>query len=458
MGSFFDSGGSGLISSVVSGAFGLIGNRKTNKANLKATRETNQANMQIAQMNNEFNEREAAKNRQFQSDEASVDRDWQSNEAAINRSFQTSEREAQNQFALDQWNRENEYNTPAAQRARLEEAGINPYNMAIDTGSAGSISGTGTSGSGSMGSGSAASGSPTAPASQVQMLPAHFDYDFSSVANAINSYYQNQKTAAETVGIGQSNALVAQFGSDETLARIAGLLNGDWSQITPEYIDTMRQNGENMAMNKVDRSYKENAALDSTVQLQLSQALNTSLQADAQQIRNSYLDQEQQLQLNVMAADAFMKMTSGQLNQQTVKNRIQEQFKTMAETQGIKIANKTASRLADAYVSAMREEYQANENYFKSYKMGAGQAAVNDLQMSNIDRQMSKFQLRMAEMQKEMTEGSWKYRSSGYRNFTDFWRDYLGALLSGAGAGVGNSVFQNATRVKPKTGFGFIKK
>lgn len=33
----------------------------------------------------------------------------------------------QNQWNIDQWNRENAYNSPAEQRARFEQAGINPY-------------------------------------------------------------------------------------------------------------------------------------------------------------------------------------------------------------------------------------------------------------------------------------------------------------------------------------------
>lgn len=34
--------------------------------------------------------------------------------------------QSQNQFNYDQWNRENEYNTPSSQLARLKEAGLNP--------------------------------------------------------------------------------------------------------------------------------------------------------------------------------------------------------------------------------------------------------------------------------------------------------------------------------------------
>lgn len=374
----------GFLSSLVSGAFGLRGAKKTAKQNLQATREANEANMKIAQMNNEFNEREAAKNRQFQSDEALANREWQSNEAGVNRQFQTSEREAQNQFALEQWNRENEYNTPAAQRSRMEAAGINPYNMNIETGSASGISGTGTVGSGSMGSGSAASGSPTAPADNVRMIPETTTYDFSSIADAINSYFQNEKLAAETVFQKQDNDYNEQFGSDFWRSRIAANVDNDLSVLTNGYAGVMRQHGEDMAMNKIDRSYKENAALDSTIQLQLSQALNTSLQADAQEIRNKYLNEEQQLQLSVMASDAFMKMTSGQLNEQTVKNRIAEQVKTMVETEGLRISNKQAEQLSGAYVAAMREEYENNANYFKTYKMSAGRRAGYDYDLQRF--------------------------------------------------------------------------
>lgn len=57
------------------------------------------------------------------------DLEWQANQAQINRDFQTSEREAAQQFNLDMWNRNNEYNSPEAQRQRLEDAGINVASM-----------------------------------------------------------------------------------------------------------------------------------------------------------------------------------------------------------------------------------------------------------------------------------------------------------------------------------------
>ena len=44
----------------------------------------------------------------------------------------------QNQFNLNQWNATNAYNTPAAQRQRYEDAGINPY-LALSSMSNGNV-------------------------------------------------------------------------------------------------------------------------------------------------------------------------------------------------------------------------------------------------------------------------------------------------------------------------------
>lgn len=73
----------GAGANIVGGLFSSNSAAKAAKAQLQAVRETNQANAQLAQKQNDWN--------------------------------------------VEQWNRQNAYNTPAAQRARYEEAGINPY-------------------------------------------------------------------------------------------------------------------------------------------------------------------------------------------------------------------------------------------------------------------------------------------------------------------------------------------
>ena len=69
--------------SLLGGLTGLFGSSHSADKSLQATRETNKANRQLAEYQNEWN--------------------------------------------LAQWNRENAYNTPAAQFKRYQEAGINPY-------------------------------------------------------------------------------------------------------------------------------------------------------------------------------------------------------------------------------------------------------------------------------------------------------------------------------------------
>lgn len=77
------SSGISALGSLVGGLFGSSSSKSAAKAQLQAVRETNKANLDLAKYQNEWN--------------------------------------------VAQWNRQNAYNTPAAQRQRYEEAGINPY-------------------------------------------------------------------------------------------------------------------------------------------------------------------------------------------------------------------------------------------------------------------------------------------------------------------------------------------
>lgn len=116
MGKFFDSFGNSIISggsSLISGIFGtLMQNHNINKQ-IKAQREENKRmreyNLNLAKM--------------------------------------------QNQWNIDQWNRENEYNTPAAMMARLKSGGLNPDLMYQN----------GTSGLTSASSPSMTAGAPATP-------------------------------------------------------------------------------------------------------------------------------------------------------------------------------------------------------------------------------------------------------------------------------------------------------
>ena len=47
--------------------------------------------------------------------------------------------EQQNEWNLSMWNRQNEYNSPEAQRERLEDAGMNPFYSDVSPGTATSV-------------------------------------------------------------------------------------------------------------------------------------------------------------------------------------------------------------------------------------------------------------------------------------------------------------------------------
>lgn len=54
---------------------------------------------------------------------------WNAYQAQLNRDFQREERIAAQDFNLEMWNKQNEYNSPAAQVERLRAAGINPNSV-----------------------------------------------------------------------------------------------------------------------------------------------------------------------------------------------------------------------------------------------------------------------------------------------------------------------------------------
>lgn len=139
-----------------SGIANYVANRETNASNREIARETNEMNYKIHQEDNEFNSREAQ-----------IAREWDA---------------AQN---LAQWNRENEYNTPAAQKQRLLAAGINPAAVFGN----GSIS---EAGSFNTSSSPASAGSP--PAMQAPtMQAANFDWIGNGIHAATSAYFEAQR-------------------------------------------------------------------------------------------------------------------------------------------------------------------------------------------------------------------------------------------------------------------------
>lgn len=102
MGSFFPwDAAIGGVSSVIGSIFGSRDNKRTNATNRQIAKETNEANIRMNSENNAL-QRELA-NQKYAQD-------------------------------LAQWNRQNEYNSPLAQKQRLLDAGLNPALQNVSTG------------------------------------------------------------------------------------------------------------------------------------------------------------------------------------------------------------------------------------------------------------------------------------------------------------------------------------
>uniref|UniRef100_A0AAU8B1Q4 DNA pilot protein n=2 Tax=unclassified Microvirus TaxID=338099 RepID=A0AAU8B1Q4_9VIRU len=410
-------------SAFVSGISGLLGSGISGGMSKRAAKAYNKGQKEIAQMNNE----------------------WNAQQAAINREWQTSERDAQNQWTLEQWNRENEYNSPVAQRARLEEAGYNPYMNGLD----GNTAGTGVTSAGVSGV-----GNPTAE--MPNQVPSAFSMDFSSIGNAINSYYQNQLLANQAKGKDIENTFDFQFGSDFRKAQIASLIDGRFEFLNPSYRNLRDLYAPQQAITDLSKSRQELAGLRTQTQLTAAQAFLTGLQGKAQEIMNKYLPAQQQMQLYSYSANLFSQYAQGLLSLTTIKNRLAEYNESLARTRGLNISNEQSEKLSEYFIRAMKEEYQANAAYYRSYKSIAGAVAAARGNMDIYDSQLTRLQKNMQELFAKREDHSLMNRRAYFRA-QQIWRDFVGGIMSGAAAGTGVGVMTNFPRSSRKTvkGFGY---
>lgn len=304
-----------------SGLFGGVGTVISGAIGAKSTADTNKTNLKINQMNNDFNAREAQKARDFQ---------------------------------LDMWNRENEYNSASSQRKRLEEAGYNPYMSDAQAGSATGMSGT-----------SAASAAGAAP--QLPYTP-----DFQSVgvnlASALKMMSEKKQTDIENLNM--SDLLRSQIWQN--------LGATDWRNASPEAREYNLAQGRRAAELGM-ASLEENLSNQRwSNNLLVANITNSLLDADAKTILNKYLDQQQQAELNIKAANYEYLVMSGQLKRQEVNNLIAEEIETYARANGYKIQNKILRETSDDLIRATNNTNFYFGSYYHSRAFNAGADAFHD--------------------------------------------------------------------------------
>lgn len=297
----------GLLGSISGGLLDFGSSVIQNSQNRQNVQETNRMNYKINQMNNQFNERMAIQQR-----------NWQEN----------------------MWNKENAYNTASAQRQRLEEAGLNPYLM-MNGGSAGVAQSAGT--------GSAASSSGNAV-----MQPFHADY--SGIGSSIGNIFQYELMQSEKSQL-QGARQLADAKAMETLSNI------DWGKLTDETRNYLKSTGLARAQLGYAKEQQEVDNMAMTGLIMRAQRSGMLLDNETKGILNKYLDQQQQLDLNVKAADYYQRMSAGYLSYAEAKKALAEEALAAARTRGQNISNKVASRIAESQIAANIAANQSSSAY-----------------------------------------------------------------------------------------------
>lgn len=284
----------------------IIGPIASAVGNTVSTNKTNNTNMAINRMNNEFNAAEAEKSRQFQ---------------------------------LDMWNRTNEYNTASAQRSRLESAGLNPYLM-MNGGNAGTAQSSGS----------------TSPASAAPPL-AMQRQDFSGLTNSLSTALQISNQTKET------NASVQNLQGQKNLADAQAnriLSEIDWWKLDPEYKKWSQMTGLARAglQYQTDRQNLRN--MEWSNNLIKANHAGQMLDNQSKRILNTYLDEGQRLQLQVLAASYYDQMAAGHLKYQQAVSELSRRLLMDAQASGYRINNKIARSTSEKYIQALNAENQAS--------------------------------------------------------------------------------------------------
>lgn len=302
-------------------------------------------NKQLQQMSQEFNAAEAEKSR----------------------AWSTAEREASNLWSLEQWNRENAYNSPSAKRARMEEAGFNPYLGLDDSGEAASIT-----------SSSTPSSSPASSTPNQVSLPGYRD-DFMDIVSIMNSYYENQKTISETTGKDISNLYDLQFGSDMRKAQIASELNGNFEYLNDAYRNTRISEAPNMVVGDLGQRRAQWTAANIDNELHYAQAINTWLDSSAKKTLNKYLNAQEQASLFVKLSQGYNTLADTNLKKTDRDKRLKEIVLDSLDISSKRMDNRIKQETSDALVRSLNEENRYNALYYQGQKSFARALGTSDI-------------------------------------------------------------------------------
>lgn len=370
----------GFFGDLVSAGANLAMNSETNSTNRRIARETNEANIQMNDATNRSNSDIARMNNEMSYKIANEANAFNRETQQMTNEFNAAEAEKARQFQLDMWNetfeKQNEYNDPSAQVARLRAAGLNPTLM-MQGGSSGSVSSGGSTGSGAAASAGSNIGAVTPD------LTTSFNQ-----AGHVSPYYNTAPQIAQLGGaledanlifgmINQNkltNAQLEQMDKQNALMGAQALkLFGDtnWHKTTSTYRDFMTDPSTviGRAANELNLEDQQLFNMRAENRLVNAQQLNLNLMsAEKASYLNHYFDAAQQLDLALRASGVLEKMLAGEVSKAEVKKLTQDCVESEARTAGIKLNNKVQEGISDILLDAMKEQQEYYKNYYEDLK------------------------------------------------------------------------------------------
>lgn len=337
----------GIVGSAIGAGTSLIGGASS-------TAMQNKANKEIAQMNNAFNEKMFDKQIAYNKEmyQQQLGDQWKFYNDAKDNSWKLVEN--QQQFQTDMWNKTNEYNSPAAQRERLEAAGLNPY-MMMNGGSAGTaqtMSGT----SGAAPSGGAPSGQGVTPPTATP-----YSADYSGITaglgraiDVLSSMPDRKVKEAQADNLriegkyiaGKAMAQILQMKTEAKTkeARLA------LDKLIADFDNNLKVS--NMAVN--EQNIAESKA---RTQLAITENLFRQKELD-------FLPQAQKLQLAQGAADIALRYSQKKLTDEQARHEFQKLSETIARTA---LTNQQYwTERANTVNAQLENTHRLTENQFQS--------------------------------------------------------------------------------------------
>lgn len=304
-----------IIDDIINGIF--------NTAN---THNTNNSNMRIAQLNNKFNER-------------MLDKQMQYNTEMYERQLGDTRVLRDENISL---------NSPAAQRKRLEDAGLNPYMM---------MSGGGASFGGSSSSAPSAMGIDPPRASEVNRSVQNHPWSIS--ADGIRTLLEIQ--AQKGVRSAQENLLNAQTKTEDDSRndKIKNIQADTWDKLSHKDLNTIQtmyageqwlQFSAQRASNELRAMYEADNARYTGILIQ-AQTVYQQMQGALSYKQLRVFDVQFQQQMAVMASQQYANVKAGLCSEAQAKQAIANSCKIYAEKEGIELENFKASQIGSSLIN-----------------------------------------------------------------------------------------------------------